>query len=165
MKHSFWDIVTGAPWWVYVLFFVLISQGMKATKPRTISIKRVVILPLLFLIWSIYGLFQKLQLGFFSLIPLWIVCIAIGTYLGIREVRSWKIKVDRKKEEITLPGNYSTLILILLIFIIKFFWGYIYATHTDIPYWIYFSDVLTGSIVTGFFVGRSTFFFNTYRKS
>ena len=162
--ENVWDIVSGAPWWVYVLFVYLVMIGIKSTKPRTVPIKRVVLLPLLFLAWSFYGLYQKLQLGLFSLIPLWIIFLAIGTFLGVKEVWSWRVSVNHRKQEITLPGNYSTLVLIFLIFILKFFWGYFYATRTEISSWIYFADTLTSSLVTGFFVGRAGFFFMAYHK-
>ena len=118
--ENLWKIVSGAPWWVYVLFAYLVSIGIKSTKPRTISIKRLLLLPLVFVSWSFYGLYRKLLLGLFSLIPLWIIFLLVGAYLGIKEVHLWKISKNRHKREITIPGNYSTLILMLLIFILKF---------------------------------------------
>lgn len=159
---NLWGIISGAPWWVYVLFIYLVIIGIKSIKPRTVTIKRAVVLPLLFLAWSFYGLYQKLLLGFPSLILPWVIFLAVGTYLGIIEVRSWKISKNHQKGELTIPGNYSTLVLILLIFILKFIWGYFYATRTEISYWIYFSDTLTSGLVTGFFVGRAGFFFKSY---
>ncbi|MBS3904035.1 MAG: hypothetical protein KGZ39_01760 [Simkania sp.] len=163
MEHL-WQVLSGAPWWVYVLFIYLVNIGIKSTQPRTISITRVALLPLVFVVWSVYTLYGKVILGFSSLILLWIVFLALGTYLGIKEVHSWHIHKDRHKQSITIPGNYSTLVLILLIFVLKFFWGYFYATHTNIPYWMYFLDTLTSSLATGFFVGRSCFFLKSYYR-
>jgi hypothetical protein len=156
---SFWGVVTGAPWWVYVLFVYLVSIGIKATKPRTVSEKKLLLLPVIFLIWSVYGLFQKVLLGFHSLILIWVLFVSLGAYLGIKEVHSWKILRDKERGEITIPGNYSTLVLILSIFVFKFLWGYFYASQAEVSYWIYFADTLTSSLVTGFFVGRGWSFF------
>jgi len=161
---NFWEIVSGAPWWVYALFVYLVILGIKATKPRTISIKKVVLLPLFFLGLSIYGLYYKVLLGFPSLILVWVVFLAIGAYFGVKEVSSWKIVKNHHKGEITIPGNYSTLVLIFLIFILKFFWGYYYETHSEISYWVYFTDTLTSALVTGFFVGRTGFFLKSYQS-
>ena len=157
MEH-FWNILTGAPWWVYLLLIYLVSLGIKSIKPRTISIKRLILFPLVFIAWSFYGLYEKLTLGFPWLALYWIVFLAVGTYFGIREVCHWHLKITHSKEEITIPGNYSTLILILLIFILKFSWGYFYATWETIPYWLYVADTTSSSLVTGFFVGRALFF-------
>jgi hypothetical protein len=162
--ESLWKIVSGAPWWVYILFAYVVSIGIKAIKPRTVPVKRVVMLPLLFVAWSFYNLYARLALGYMSLLPLWVVCLGLGACLGVLEVRDWKIAKDRHKGELTIPGNYSTLVLILLIFVLKFFWGYFYATHTTISYRVYFWDVLTSSLVTGFFVGRAWLFFKRYRS-
>jgi len=162
--EKLWGILSGAPWWVYVLFVYLVSVGIKSTKPRTISIQRVFLIPALFVIWSCYGLYSKLMLGFWLLLPLWIVFLGLGTLLGIKEVCKWIITKNRSKGEMTIPGNYSTLVLILLIFVVKFFWGYLYATRVDIPSWIYFADIVTSSLVTGFFVGRASFFIHSYYK-
>ncbi len=162
--EAFWEIVVGAPWWVYVLFVYLVSIGIKSTKPRTVSIRRVVLLPLIFMAFSLYGLYGKLSLGFVSLFFVWIGFLGLGSYLGVKEVHSWRISKDYRKAEITIPGNYSTLVLVVLVFVLNFFWGYIYATRTNISYWIYFGDVLTTSLVTGFFVGRAGFFFRSYLK-
>jgi hypothetical protein len=162
--ENLWRIVGGAPWWVYVLFLYLVNVGVQSMKPRTVSIKRITLLPVFFLIWSCYGLYQKFLLGLFSLILLWVLFLAIGTYFGVKEARSWQISKNYLQGEITIPGNYSTLLLILLVFILKFFWGYFYATRTEISYWIYFTDILTSALGTGFFMGRMGFLFKSYHN-
>lgn len=161
MEH-FWNIITGAPWWVYLIFIYLVSIGIKSMKPRTITIKRVILFPCIFVAWSFYNLYQKIILGFYSLALYWVIFLTIGAYLGVKEVCQWSIKKDISKESITIPGNYSTLVLVVLIFILKFFWGYFYATWTEIPYWLYVSDIISSSLVTGFFIGRGLFFFKSY---
>lgn len=116
MLESLWKIVSGAPWWVYVLFVYLLSVGVKAIRPRTVPIQRVVLLPILFLIWALYGLYTKVILGHVSLIPIWIIFLGIGAYLGVREVHGWRITKDHHTREITIPGNYSTLVLMVFFF-------------------------------------------------
>jgi hypothetical protein len=156
------EILSGAPWWVYVLFMYLVSIGFKSTKTHTVSIQKVVLLPTFFVCWGLFNLYNKLILGMLSLLSAWLVCLFIGSFFGVKEVHSWKILKDRNKGELTLPGNYSNLFLILTIFILKFIWGYFYATTTSISYWIYFTDTCTSALVTGFFVGRAGFFVKNY---
>lgn len=161
---NFWDAISGAPWWVWFLLVYVVVIGIKSTKARTIPIKRVVLLPLVFVAWSLYSLYLKTVLGFPSLVPVWIIFLAIGAFLGVKEVHHWRFAKDRHRRTITIPGNYSTLVLIILIFVLKFFWGYFYATRAEIPYWIYFTDTLTSALVTGFFVGRAGFFYKSYQS-
>jgi hypothetical protein len=160
---NLWAIVSGAPWWVYVLFVVLVSLGIKATRPRTLPISRLVLLPLIFVVWSFFNLYPWF-VGEMSLLLFWVVFLAVGAYFGIREVRNWKITKDHHKRTVTIPGNRSTLVLIVLIFVLKFYWGYYYATHTTISYSMNFWDVATSAIVTGFVVGRAWFFFRCYQS-
>lgn len=162
---NFMSILSGAPWWVYVIFIYLLSMGIKATKRRTVSIQRMVLFPLFFIALSLYGLYEKVALGFPVLIFWWCLGIAAGAYLGVKEVRSWHFHKDRQKGLITIPGNYSTLVLMLLIFVLKFFWGYFYSTLPTVPYWIYFADTITSSLFTGFFIGRAGFYFRYYYKN
>ncbi len=159
---NLWQIITGAPWWVYVLFIVLVKQGVLSFKPRTIKIQRLAFIPVIFFVWSFYRLYQNGGLDFPSLIVGWVLSLSIGAYLGIREVYSWKIQIDKKKGAITIPGNFSTLVLIIVIFVLNFFWGYIYSTFAQIPYWIYLCDTVSTTICTGFFIGRGALFLKRY---
>lgn len=160
-----WEIVGGAPWWVYVLLVILVKIGIQSTKPRTIPFQRLLLLPVVFVLWSIYRLYLNVSLGYPSLILWWTLSILLGAYLGVLEVRKWKIHIDKAKKTITIPGNYSTIILIVAIFILNFFWSYLYSTLTAIPYWIHAAGTITTTIVNGFFVGRGGFFLKSYIKS
>src|SRR5579872_3435136 len=117
---SFWDIVSGAPWWVYVLFVYLMYIGFKSTKARTVSAKRMILFPLIFVVWSLFRLYLNVDLGHPSLIAYWCIFLIAGAYCGMKEVHSWKLHIDPHKGLITIPGNYSTLVLVLLIFVLKF---------------------------------------------
>lgn len=160
--EDLWQILKGTPWWVYLLFVVFIRLGLQALKPRTVTVQRLILFPLVFLVWSGLRLYQHEALGFPSLIFWWVVCLGLGAFLGAKEVSSWKIHVDKQKNTLTIPGNYSTLVLILAIFILNFFWGCYYATTTGISYWMYLVDTVTTTICTGFFVGRGGFFLKRY---
>ena len=162
---SLWQALTGAPWWVYVLFIYLMSIGIKSLKPRTIPFQRVVLFPLIFVTWSAYDLYTKVKLGHPTLIPWWLICLTFGAILGYIEVYKWHFEVDKKKQTITIPPNYSTIVLILLIFSINFFFGYYYATQTIVSYGMYFANIVIGSLVTGIFLGRGIVFFLNYTKS
>ncbi len=159
---SLWQALSGAPWWVYVLFIYLVSIGIKSLKPRTIPFQRVVLFPVIFVAWSAYDIYIKMQLGYSSLIPWWLICLAIGAVLGYWEVHKWHFKIDKTKQTITVPPNTSTIVLILVIFAINFYFGYYYATHTSVSYGMYLVNTILGALVTGFFVGRGIVYFRRY---
>ncbi len=160
--EDLWQILRGAPWWVYVLFIILVRMGLQSTKPRTITLQRLGLFPLVFIVWSILRLYQNNGFEFPSLIFWWVLSLGIGAYLGVKEVSSWKIHVDKEKKTITIPGNYSTIVFIFAIFILNFFWGYFYATLVNVPYWIRLIDTISTTICTGLFVGRGGLFLKRY---
>lgn len=164
--HRLLENMIGAPWWVYIIFAYLLAIGIWSLRPRTTSIYRFLMIPSILFLWSIYVLYLKVMERFsLLLIPFWAIALAIGIYLGVLVVRSWPIRGDRLKGQITFPGNYSTLILLMIVFIIHFVFGYIEATMTRIPYWLRLVDVLTSSLIAGFFSGRALVFFYRYRHS
>lgn len=159
-------VTDGAPWWLYLLFIYLVIVGLRAIKPRPVTIIRVVLLPLFLLAWALNDLYAKVNLGFAFLILVWIGFLRLGIYLGVTEVQSWHISKNLKgdyKGEITIPGNYTTLVLIILIFAFKIFWAYFYTTRPDISYTLLF-DAITSSLITGFFVGQAAVFFKKFQK-
>lgn len=160
--EQFWQMISGAPWWVYVLFVILVSIGIKAINPSTVAIQRIVVLPIVFIAWSLFNLYQNVSLGFSSLIVWWALSLGLGIYLGYNAVNSWKIHSDRQKKTVTIPGNYSTVILVVSIFVLSFFWGYFYATLAGVPYWVYLADTISTTLIKGVFVGRGTCFLKSY---
>ena len=158
------EILGGASWWVYVLFVYFVSIGISARKPRKMSFKKLIVLPIVFVGFSFYTLYDRFISGDPSLIVVWLLALCLGASLGAKEVYNWKIVIDRKKRELTIPGNNSTLVLIVLIFAVNFFWGYWYATHPTADFWTYFWNACTSGVISGFFVGRAWIFFRRFSK-
>ncbi|HSX25691.1 MAG TPA: hypothetical protein VLE89_01620 [Chlamydiales bacterium] len=161
------DILTEAlketPWWVYVLFIYLVIIGLTATRPRTFSLKKLFIFPLILTIWNILWLLERLQ-AHYGLFLFWPFGLIVGGYLGWIMVRSWKISIEKSKQSITLPPTWSTLILILLIFAIRYFFVYNYEVHPEIAPHLFLADALISGVITGIFIGRAFHLYNKYLK-
>ena len=48
-------VLTHTPPWVFLLFAYLVWQGIRALQPRTQSIWRLMIVPLIFIVWASPG--------------------------------------------------------------------------------------------------------------
>lgn len=46
-------IVTHTPLWAWLLLAYLVCQGIKAMQPRTTSVWRALILPVIFIVWGV----------------------------------------------------------------------------------------------------------------
>lgn len=148
------DILKGTPWWVFLISGYLLSIGVRSLKPRIVPLRRLFILPAFLLLWGMGTLVTKLQ----SLpdIALWIGFVCIGTIVGWKLASHLKMKADKKKGLISIPGSPLILILVLCIFSTKYFFGYTYATDPSARYNmnIVTLDLLSSGLITGIFLGR-----------
>jgi len=49
MIETIWQTAVNTPWWVYFLLCFLVKMGVQASKTRVVSLKRLLIIPLLFM--------------------------------------------------------------------------------------------------------------------
>ena len=86
------DTLNSTPWWIYLLFFVLLQRGVNASKTRIVSLKKLAVLPLVLSVWSIWEL---LSFGgtSASLFFVFIIAFAIGCGIGWAIVCKKNIKV------------------------------------------------------------------------
>lgn len=154
------DILINTPWWVYVLFVILMIIGLKATKPRAVPFHRIILLPGIFTIWNIAWLADRLQ-GHLFLFIFWVIGLIIGAFIGWQTVLSWKVHFDPHRKLISLPGTWTTLIFIFLVFAVRYFFVYNYETHPEVAPHLFTADATISGVITGIFIGRSL---EIYRK-
>jgi hypothetical protein len=162
------EILKGTPWWVYVLFVYLIFIGFKARYSKDpVSMIKLVILPLLFNIWSIYSLITKYEITL-STTLIWFFVTLFGFGIGWWMTLGVKIKVvNKKKGLIKLPNTWSTLILVLIIFVSKYTLGVLLGMNPAIKDNIVFYslDLIISGAIAGVFLGRFLCLFSKYRKT
>ncbi len=143
------------PWWIYLLFTYFLMLGVRASKPTVVSFKKLTVIPIFFLGWAIYSLFADLENRYFFLIP-WIFALLAGSFIGYLQVRNWPLLVDAERQTISLPGSWSTLLLSISIFALKYIFGLVYATD-PMAYKnsaIFGTDLIFSNLFVGMFWGR-----------
>lgn len=154
--------IKGTPVWVFIVFGYVLFIGIQALKARTVPVLRLFILPAAFLLWGVYAALNKLSSPIAVLT--YIITLLLGSMLSWLYYRKLKIKVDHSQQTVTLPGSSVTLILVLLIFSAKYFFGYIYATnplaHENLL--IQMASLATSGMITGIIVGRAGAYYQKY---
>ncbi|MCF6764498.1 hypothetical protein L3V82_01850 [Thiotrichales bacterium 19S3-7] len=149
------------PWWVYVLFIYLLFIGIKASKPSHTPIVKLAIVPLIFLGLSIESLINQTNLHGINLIT-YGVALLIGAIIGfiIARVIGAKATKENNRYMLILPGSWLTLVLILIIFISKYYFGFKVADHPQIIHNLHFTITMLGvyGVTAGLFVGRFIFY-------
>ena len=149
------QLIEITPWWIYLLFTYFLMLGVRASTPTVASLKRLSVIPLFFLSWSLYHLYTSLENRYYFLAP-WMVALLLGSFLGYLQVRNWIIRVDQERGTIDLPGSWSTMFLCLSFFIVKCLYGLTYTTYPTAyqnPA-IFSSELVFSALFVGMFWGR-----------
>jgi len=149
------QIISGTPTWVYIIFVVLILLGIKASKTSVVPIQKLCILPILFTYMSVHTLLVSFAINTIS-VSTWIVATLIGVALGWMQVASYQLKVDKAHWLVKVPGTWSVLIFILLIFVTKYYFGYELAADPQLKQHLAFEllMLLVSGGLTGLFIGK-----------
>lgn len=155
MIHNIFQIFSHTPVLVYFILGYLLFIGLRARKPRTISLYTQALFASIFLGISIHNLIGINNSKIYSA-PLWLVCISIGGLIGWRIVRKWVLKFDREKKLVSLPGTWSTFIILMALFSTKYFVGVKTtldpALKNHPPFCLTFLSIF--ACFTGIFLGR-----------
>lgn len=159
MFDTIYNAALQTPWWVYVLFFYLVTVGIKALKTNVVSIKKLLILPILFSAMSVHTVVTSFQLEF-TVVSAWIGSIVIGIWIGWMLVRKQTLTVDKKHLLLKLPGTWVTLIIIMIIFVSKYYFGYALSVDPQLIHQtgFEFSMLFISGACTGLFIGRVLFY-------
>ena len=154
--NEIWQILLHTPWWVFLIFVYLLRVGINATKPRIISLNKILILPAIFLFISINSFITTFQISTL-LLSTYSLSLLIGIGGGWLLVRNLNLKFDQQNNLIKVPGSFTTLILTLIIFSTKYYFGYSIATNPSVTEKIHFTllQLVVSGICTGLFIGRA----------
>ena len=157
---------TGTPAWVYILFFYLLFIGIKSMKTGVVSLKKLFILPIIFFFMSLHTLLASFDLTVGSVV-IYIVSLALGSWVGWLFAKNKVLAFDKKHHLIKLQGSATTLILVLLIFSIKYYFGYALAVDpTRVQDFTFRSLMIASSgIITGIFIGRAFLYLHKRSKA
>ena len=141
-------------------------MGWLARHPRIISFYRVFVIPFLIAIWMIHSYLARYSFSF-SYLALWLAAMTLGSWAGWLIFRRIAIEADKQKKLIRLPGTYSTLTLILLIFLSRYYFFFLHiidpSTLANSNY-IYTDLILTGFLI-GIILGRGIRLTQSYNQA
>lgn len=166
MQHSLFDIIQGTPLWVWGAFIYLLIIGLLASKTRTVSLYRLVIMPIIFTLWSLSSIHTKYACSSLSF-AFWLTAFITGIIFAIHALHKKVIKVDHKHKLVTLSGDYTQLLLVMLFFIVKYSIGASYALNPSLKTTTLFLgiDMIASGIISGIAWGRSINIIKTYCKT
>ncbi|MET0225800.1 MAG: DUF6622 family protein [Dokdonella sp.] len=156
------EILRHTPVWVYLLFAYLVWMGLKRLQPSLRDVRRVYIVPAVFIVWGLAGLVQRadqLPHAGWS----WLLGAALGAALGVSLQQ--RIAVDRLRGRVLQPASVMPLLRNLAIFGSHYLLNVAAAIHprdsADYLAW----DVIVSGLSAGYFCGWAVRFALAYRAA
>lgn len=155
MIETIWQVAKQTPWWVYVLFFALLNIGIKASKTGVVSLIKLSIAPIIFTIMAIETLLNNLALDSF-VVSIFAATLLLGVVLGWLQVAFQTLRFDKRQHLIEVPGTWTVMWVILIIFSTKYYFGYALSEDPNIIQNTYFEVAFIGvtAVCTGLFIGK-----------
>lgn len=127
----FVEIVRHTPSWVWLLLATLLWRGYGMTRPQQVTQSRAAMLPALFTAMSLGGVIST-----FGAQPGALLCWAGGLVLSAYEVQRHGVPKGAvylaQSRSYALPGSWVPLLLIVLIFMVKYGVGIQLALHGEL---------------------------------
>jgi hypothetical protein len=149
-------ILSHTPIWVWVLLAFLISRGVAAMSPREVSANRMLIIPVVFLVWGLTGMFGGDGLAYK------LALFAGGVLAGLACGRALASllpapRLSRTTGLLAMPGSPMPLILIGLAFATKYIGTVALALNPDLVVHAEISAAMAavGGLFAGLFWGRT----------
>ncbi len=150
------EIIKHTPIWVFVLFIALLYLGYSQSKDRQVNANRIFILPVAMILLSLYGILSAFGTMVMSYI-VWFLAGSISLLLGLKIFSLKRIEYNPLEKVFHIPGSWIPMLLILVIFFIKYFVGVVVAKELPMIHQIEFIlciSILYGCI-SGLFLSRS----------
>lgn len=148
------QIITKIPMFVWPLFVILLLGGLRARKTSTVPIAVLLLIPSIFFGWSLFSFFGKHAIDPLMILC-WLLCLGAGFSIGFLHMQSLKLKFNRPKKKVEMPGSWIPLLLSMSIFALKFSVGMMSSLMPNLNGSLLFLGLeLFATIILGIFAGR-----------
>ena len=155
MRMSLANLYFQTPWWVVIVFGVLIGRGIRDLRSSSTPLPMLAVMPAVFLAGGVYELVRVFPLEART-VPLWLLAVAGGALIGFLVERVRPTHVDRPRRRVTLAGSRTTLVLMLLFCALNIALSATLGTDPSLvgTPWFRFGSIGLSGAISGAFVGR-----------
>jgi hypothetical protein len=161
---SLFRILAATPWWAFALLGLLIWLGLQAAKTRVVALRRIFVIPAVFIVWGIVGL--ALRPSFSGILAAdWTVTAICGGALAVMTTRIDGLVADRRHGLVHLPGSLLLLARVLTIFVVKYGLGVAAAMRSDLREQLMLWDIAVSGASAGYFLGWAITFWRVLQHA
>jgi hypothetical protein len=139
---------------VWFLFVYFIWAGIRGVRGGATPWFVLLLLPGIFMGIQFWSLCHPwVTLNFFD----YILALIAGSCVGWHLVCKMPIQIDIKAGTITAPGSWQLIIFLMLLFIIRWFFGFMSVAHPEYTAECRFWRPIFGGTISGILLGRSLY--------
>jgi hypothetical protein len=160
------EIVRHTPYWVWLVLAVLLRRGYALSRPQEVPLPRLALLPAVFALLSLGGVLSS-----FGARPDALLCWTAGLLLSAYETQRRGAPPGARylpeRQRLALPGSWMPLLLIVLVFALKYTVGVQLALHDGLRHSGWFASGASGAYggLSGLFLGRALGLWQVWRRS
>ena len=149
------EIIIHTPHWVWAIFVLLLWLGLSQSVDRTVTLRRVIMIPIAMTGLSLHGTFSAFHQVPWSWV-LWLAAaVATVAWFGSNDLPAG-VRFDPASGLFHLPGSWQPMLLMMAIFWSRYVVGVVLALHPELTQETA-SAALVASIygaLSGVFIGR-----------
>lgn len=165
MMDYAYGIVVHTPVWVWVLFVFLLVRGVKARRPATVTLDKLIVVPAIFLLWNLYDMLM-IHTGTPGNWVMWIAGLLVGAAIGYQFIDEKRIQPGDAPRSLRRPADHTVLPMMMLAFITQYVLGVLRAISPETmqqPGYRAFA-IVAGGLFAGTFIGKFVHYVRCYRR-
>jgi len=162
----FIGIVQHTPAWVWGLLLALVALGLVQTFPRRVALRSTTLLPLALLAFSLVGVVSRFGAQTAPLLA-WGAGVAAALVATQGRFDTGAVRFDAGSRSFQMPGSWLPLVLMLVLFALKFAAGVLAATQPALVREASFALPASAAFGTcsGIFLGRAIALWTLARRA
>lgn len=148
------QIILNIPFFVWPLFAILLIGGLKARKTSKVPLVILLLIPSIFLSWSLISFFDKYATHFLAVFC-WLLFLVTGFLIGFFHMQQLQLEFDKQTRKVVMPGSWIPLMLSMSIFTSKLSLGMMSSMMPHLNGSVLFLGLeLFAITILGIFAGR-----------
>lgn len=155
---EFLHIIKGTPLYVWFILVYLLFVGINSLKQNIVYLPKLFIIPFVLLAIKYKAFLSGEAVVFFLVIAM----ASLGSFFIHANN---KVEIVKNSQSVQVPGSYSTLIILLSFFFVKYYFGYLKSADPDLALKYSFIENIISGLFSGYLIGRAIRYTYQYFKS
>ncbi len=156
------QLLIHTPAWLYVLLAYLVYQGVRALRPQTVTIWRMLIVPLMFVAMGLVSLLAR-HAGLPAMLA-WLAALLLFAPLGML-TSPRLLGVDDEARLVRRPGSVVPLVRNVGVFVLQYVFAVAAILHPDQHSMLFLLGRAVSGATAGYFVGWAIALRGHYRAA